>query len=284
MEELYCQACGKWLVIRPILVCWWCRQAGVAAAPTSRRRGKASTRATRRRWTAADDDLLGRTYADTSPAALLELFPGRSISSINLRAALLGLQKSEAYLRAQHAEEGRRLCLHGRAYRFPKGHVPANKGVKGRPSTGRMAETQFKRGQKGYNWKPVGATRLDADGYLQRKVSDTGYPPRDWRNVHVLLWEEAHGPVPPKHRVVFRNGDKRDVRLENLDLITFSEGMRRNTIHNLPPALKGAIQQIAGLRRRITCMERRRRVEGDSEGRNDRRSEGASVQDGPAAE
>ncbi len=283
MKTPLCSACGKNPVIWPILVCWWCRQAGVPVPKAPRRRGKKRPYASRKRWTPADDELLRRTYADTSSTELLKLFPGRPIGSIYQHAASLGLKKSRAYLTDQRREEVRRLREHGQAYRFPKGHVPANKGKKGRPSTGRMAETQFKKGNKPHTWLPVGTTRFDKDGYLQRKVSDTGYPPRDWRNVHVLLWEEAHGPVPPKHRVVFRNGDKTDIRLENLELISFAEAMRRNTIHRaeMPEEIRSVLRQIGGLRRRITMKERKHGKERDGE--DDRGPEGPAVQDGRAA-
>ncbi|MCS8378253.1 HNH endonuclease, partial [Pseudomonas aeruginosa] len=61
--------------------------------------------------------------------------------------------------------------------------------------------TRFKKGQKPHTWLPVGSTRISADGYLQRKISDTGYPPRDWKGIHILLWEEHFGPIPTGHCV-----------------------------------------------------------------------------------
>nr|WP_288356107.1 HNH endonuclease signature motif containing protein [uncultured Pseudomonas sp.] len=89
--------------------------------------------------------------------------------------------------------------------------------------------------------------RFSKEGYLQRKVTDTGYPPRDWKGVHILLWEEAHGPVPSGHCLAFRDGNKRNITLENLELITRAERMRRNTIHRYPPELKGAIRTLGRL-------------------------------------
>ncbi|MCP5428569.1 MAG: HNH endonuclease [Chromatiaceae bacterium] len=50
---------------------------------------------------------------------------------------------------------------------------------------------------------------------------------------------------------MFRNGDKRDIRLANLELISRSENMRRNQIHRYPPELKQVMQLAGKLRRAI---------------------------------
>ncbi|MEG7227362.1 HNH endonuclease signature motif containing protein, partial [Pseudomonas aeruginosa] len=102
--------------------------------------------------------------------------------------------------------------------------------------------TRFKKGQKPHTWLPVGSTRISADGYLQRKISDTGYPPRDWKGIHILLWEEHFGPIPTGHCVCFKDNNKQNVVIDNLELITRAERMRRNSIHRYPPELKSAIR------------------------------------------
>ncbi|HRD54700.1 MAG TPA: hypothetical protein PKY96_18835, partial [Flavobacteriales bacterium] len=80
---------------------------------------------------------------------------------------------------------------------FKKGNVPANKGRKMPPEQYAIAQrTMFRKGQKPHNALPIGATRVNADGYLDRKTQDTGYPPDDWEAVHRLVWKEHHGEVP----------------------------------------------------------------------------------------
>lgn len=118
-----------------------------------------------------------------------------------------------------------------------------------------MQETQFKKGERRgiavELWKPIGTERISKDGYLERKVNNDLPLQRRWRAVHLILWEQAHGSVPKGHAVVFKNGNKSDIRLANLDLITRAELMRRNTIHNLPPDLKQVIQLTGALKRVI---------------------------------
>jgi hypothetical protein len=96
----------------------------------------------------------------------------------------------------------------------------------------------------------VGSERVKK-GIIERKLTDTGYPPRDWVPVHRMIWEQHHGPVPAGHIVIFRNRDRRDFRIENLDCISKAENMRRNTIHNMPPALRQVCQLRGVLNRRI---------------------------------
>ena len=50
-----------------------------------------------------------------------------------------------------------------------------------------------------------------------------------WQQYHQWLWTQAHGPVPQGHIVVFKNGDQTDVRLDNLEMITMAENVKRNS-------------------------------------------------------
>lgn len=102
-----------------------------------------------------------------------------------------------------------------------------NKGIKGytgfHPNT---QKTQFKKGSLPHNHKPIGAERPDRDGYIYKKVADTRNKKNDWKMVHVLLWEQHHGEVPKNHAVVFRDGNKQNIVIENLELVTRAELMR----------------------------------------------------------
>jgi hypothetical protein len=183
---------------------------------------------------------------------------GMTIDQVFRKAAALRLNKTEEYLSSPDACRLRREDSTGVAYRFSKGHAPFNKGIKGISYPGCEA-TQFKKGQKSHSWKPIGSERL-MDGYRQRKISDTGYPPRDWKGIHVLLWERHHGPVPKNHMVIFKDADKNNIVIENLECITLADNMRRNSIHNLPQELKEVLQLKGALNRRITCHERHKRT------------------------
>lgn len=105
----------------------------------------------------------------------------------------------------------------GLDFRFKKGHTPWNKGVKGLDIGGK--ETRFKKGHKPANYLPVGTERVSKDGYVIVKISDEGTQHQRWKRKHVLIWEQANGPVPEGHVVIFGDGNRRNFDLSNLILV-----------------------------------------------------------------
>lgn len=221
----------------------------------------------RRRWTADDDAQIRARYED-EPSVEIARDLGRPVSSVYQRAYALGLHKTEAYLASPAA--GRTFGQRGMGTRFVKGQTPPNKGLR-RPGwgPGRMKDTQFKKGvRQGVAvklYQPIGTERLSKDGYRERKIHD-GLPlQRRWRAVHLLLWESVNGPLPKGHAIAFVNGDKTDIRLDNLECITRAALMLRNTVHNYPQPVAQTIQLLGALNRQI-----RKRTHGREE--QDRRS------------
>lgn len=204
----------------------------------------------RRPWSAEDEVLLGALYPDTPMQELLKAF-GRPYWSIYNKAYALGLKRSESYLASEHACRLRRENNPGVGSRFQKGQPSWNKGISFH-SGGRSAETQFSPGTMPHNHVPVGTERTTRDGIRQRKTHDDGPPHRRWKSVHMIMWEEAHGEVPDGHIVVFRDRNTANIVMENLELITRAENMRRNTIHRYPPELKDTIRQLGRLKKAIS--------------------------------
>lgn len=204
-------------------------------------------------WTEEQIAEFTHLYPDTASDALAEQF-GRTIESVYNLAARLGLKKSPAYLRAMQERTNRNLEEHGKAYRIKPGDAPWNKGLKGWCAPGCLA-SQFKPGNKPHGWKPLGTERVNRDGYRERKVTDLNGV-KNYRPVHLVTWEAANGPLPAGHAVVFINGNKQDIRLDNLELITRAELMQRNSRHRLPPEIR-EIAQLRGVLTRIINTKRR---------------------------
>ncbi|MGH8027228.1 MAG: HNH endonuclease signature motif containing protein, partial [Pseudoxanthomonas sp.] len=211
-------------------------------------------------WTAAQLKTLRQRFPH-EPTAVVARALGMTQTKVSQKAAKLGLYKTKHYMATTAKEISRQHALTNPQMitgRFKKGLTPANKGVR-RPgwAPGRMAETQFKKGEMHgaaqHNYVPIGTEKIDGYGYLVRKVTDDPalVPARRWVGVHRLLWEEHLGPVPPGCRVVFKNGDKTDIRIDNLALVTAAEMMRRNTLHNYPKEIADAIHGRAVLNRAI---------------------------------
>jgi len=110
--------------------------------------------------------------------------------------------------------------------RFEKGHVPANKG-KHPPTVGRMAETQFKKGQRAMNARPVGSLRLGSDGYIYIKWQEF-HGNKNWKQLHKYIYELAYGEVPKGYMVTFKDGNKEHIALDNLEMISMQQNARMN--------------------------------------------------------
>ncbi|MBL8002858.1 MAG: HNH endonuclease [Flavobacteriales bacterium] len=210
-------------------------------------------------WTDEHDDYLRAHYATENAAAIAKQW-GVNPCVVYRRAEVLGLKKSPTFLSDLAKRSG--LAERGKLHGFKKGSVPANKGKK---MPGHVRElvkhTWFRKGHRTWNGLPIGSTRVNADGYLDRKVQATGYPPDDWEGVHRLVWREAHGEIPPDHVVAFKNGKRTtveaEITLDRLELVSRTEMMRRNTVHNLPPEMKEVVQALGLLKRTINYKTRK---------------------------
>jgi hypothetical protein len=214
---------------------------------------------TRKFWTDRELWRLIAFYPDMTAGELARRL-GRTTTSLNAMAGNFGLEKTAEHLSSIPHRTG--MVAAGVPHRYPKGHVPANKGLR-RPgySRGRMRETMFRKGHFPANRDPdfyvLGALRVNTDGYIDMRISfDKGG--MGWRGLHRILWQDAHGPIPKGFKLRFKNGDKLDVELANLELISNADAMRRNSVHHLPAPLVGAIQMLGQLKRRIREKQDRR--------------------------
>jgi hypothetical protein len=131
------------------------------------------------------------------------------------------------YTKTQIASAIKRYGLStGRTGRFEKGRVPFNKGTKGMTSANR---TSFKKGNIPPTYLPIGSEAITRDGYTIVKVSDQGTRNQRWRSKHRLIWEKHHGPVPDGHAIVFGDGDKTNLSIDNLILVTRAQLSVMNT-------------------------------------------------------
>lgn len=206
-------------------------------------------------WIPAEDRALRKLFPHMQTVDVARIL-GRTTIAVSGRASAKGIRKSAAFNASPLS--GRNVkghAPHGSRSRFPKGHVPANKGLR-RPGwyAGRMRETQFKKGEFPRNKDPefyvLGALRVNTDGYIDMRTSfDPGA--RGWTPLHRILWQDANGPIPKGHILRFKDGDKLNVCLENLLLISLADNARMNSIHRLPKPLVQVIQLQGQLKRRI---------------------------------
>lgn len=102
---------------------------------------------------------------------------------------------------------------------FEKGHEPWNKGLRGIHLS---SATEFKKGQRGINYVPVGTIRTRKEKGKPRqfiKVSD----PNIWEYYAVYLWEQKYGKIPQGYVIHHINKNRLDDRIENLVCVSRSE-------------------------------------------------------------
>lgn len=182
---------------------------------------------------------------------------GRSVGSVHRKAVLLEIGKSDAFKasfasgRIQAANTDPRMV----ATRFKPGHKTWNTGIQG--STGlheNCRATQFKPGQKPHTWVPVGSYRINTSKGIPRLEQKTNDKPGPnhvrWIPVARLVWEQHHGPVPPKHIVVFADSKQattvlEEITVDKLICISRAQNAMRNSLYSKSHEL-GRLAQIKG--------------------------------------
>lgn len=93
---------------------------------------------------------------------------------------------------------------------------------------------------------PIGSKHKDKKGYVWIKVAMY-----DWRKEYILLWEGINGPVPKGFRIRFKDGNKENCAIENLEMVSDAEHMKTHSTARFPPELRSAIATLSKLKRLI---------------------------------
>ncbi|MEH6415908.1 HNH endonuclease signature motif containing protein [Pseudomonas sp. CGJS7] len=170
-------------------------------------------------WTEQEIALLCELYPNMRTREVSERI-GRPYLATRRKAGQLALRKTDDYM-LRHPHE------------FQPGHKVPRERLTNPP-------------------KPIG-TEIFRHGCVMRKVNLTGDHSADWKYVHRIVWEEAHGPIPPGYRVVFKNWNTTDSRLENLELVTAAENSRRagQRYGAFPKELRQALFALGRLKTKI---------------------------------
>ena len=104
--------------------------------------------------------------------------------------------------------------------------------------------TTFRKGDVPHNVQPLGSISI-MSGYWVMKVTNVGNQHQKWKFLHRLLWEKEKGPIPKGMNVVFRNGDRNDIRMENLMLMDRKEMARYTPVDDSEPEMQRFSEIVA---------------------------------------
>ena len=157
-----------------------------------------------------------KKYTDEMIEFLREVTSGKTYKEItelfNKKFNLdVTAEKIKSLLSRKKINTGTRGCL------YKKDSVPWNKGKKGYMGANR---TSFKKGHKPKNWRTVGSERIDTEGYTLIKIAE----PKKWAFKHRIVWEHHYKKKIPRGSVIiFADGDKSNLSIENLICVTRNE-------------------------------------------------------------
>lgn len=200
----------------------------------------------RKIWTATEIEELKVMFPNHYTKVVAEHF-GVGYSAIAYKAFELGLKKSESFKAEIAKIRDENLVLAGTKFRFPPNHVPDNKGKKMSPEVyAKASRTMFKKGNVPANTKYDGHLRQDEEGYWLQRVRLGKY-----ECCHRVLWKKHYGEIPEGKIVVFKDKNKNNIVIENLELIDRVENMKRNSFIRFPNELRNAIRTLNQLKRMI---------------------------------
>jgi hypothetical protein len=157
--------------------------------------------------------------------------------------------------------KGRRCCM---TTEWAKGHTPWNKGIKG---THFSPKTEFKKGQRPKNYMGgLRVTERDGIEILIRNKGRYSYQ-KDGKQIKVGKYEslarhnyrKAFGEFPKEMIVFHKDGDILNNDIENLELITRKELLKRNSYRNIKSCVICGTNFPAKVKKCKTCSKECRR-------------------------
>jgi len=194
-----------------------------------------------RYFTAKEDKYLRANYL-TIPAKRMAKNLGRSEGTARQRMVLLGLVVPREVVERFKKES-----------QLKPGNIPANKGktwgefmtAKGMKAS---RKTTFKKGNLPPNTLQDGVITVRKDKsknpykFIRTSLGK-------WEAFQRVVWRKENGAIPAGSSIIFKDGD-------NLECLTRSELMKRNTVHNLPKPLAELVQLRGALNRKLNSYEK----------------------------
>ena len=128
--------------------------------------------------------------------------------------------------------------------KVPKGLTPWNKGLK-------MGNSHI------HNLKSVGDEYINSDGFVMIKLDN----PARWVHKHRYIYEQAFGEIPKDKVLIFLDGDKQNLSLDNLKCISRKQlvKMNQNKLFFNNAELTEAGSELANLMLKINEVSKKKK-------------------------
>lgn len=197
-------------------------------------------------WTEDEKVLFKQLYPNMFAEDVAKLFNCRVRSVYNL-ASQMKVKKSIEWQRQELQRQAVRLKIAGKEGRFKPGQIPANKGQKmDSEQYEKCKVTMFTTGHKPHNIKWNGYERVSKDGYTEVRVAE-----KIFKLKHRIIWEQTYGPIPDGMIIIFKDKNKQNFDIANLEMITKQESIARNRMTNYPPKLRNLIKLNNKLKKKL---------------------------------
>lgn len=199
------------------------------------------------------DDFLRENYLKMPIKTMARAIGKNSDITVRTRMRQLGLVVPPE-LASQRLKDGM----------YRKGHTPFNKGKKleeylSPEQIANQLKTSFKKGHVPVNKTPIGTIKIRSYGGANMKKNPNykikwikiGEGSLEWMPLHIYNWINSGNEIPKGYVLSFKNGDSINAQIDNLELITMTENMKRNSIRNLPQDLQDVLMAKGQLMRQI---------------------------------
>lgn len=113
-------------------------------------------------------------------------------------------------------------------------------------------KTRFKKGNLPHNTREDGDLTIRSDGYVWVRLAVA-----KWELLHRVIYMQHHNEsLSSTDNIIFKDGNRSNFDIDNLEKISHEELMARNTIQRYPEDLKRAIRALAKLKRTIKKHEK----------------------------
>ena len=200
----------------------------------------------RKYWTQSEIQEIKKLYPNNYTKDIAKKF-NVDVRKIYYLANAYGLKKSVEFLKMELSRQSERLKIIGKKSWFKSGQVSHNKGKK-MPSEiyEKCSKTMFKKGTIPHNTKYDGYERTTVDGYVEVRIKKGIFKLK-----HRLIYEQHYGTVPKNMYIIFKDKNKLNFDINNLELISKKEHMQRNSIQRFPKELKEIMFINSKLKRKI---------------------------------